>query len=419
MAATHQAAGALRRPALLQPRAAHEARRGRAHAAHRRRRPSRGGCEFAQQLGKTPVRAARQDAASSSTACSCPTCSTPSARSKRASAPSPDIDNGMKLGCGHPMGPLTLLDFVGLDTTYYIANIMFDEFREKRFAPPPLLKRMVQAGLLRPQDRPRLLRLHARAAAAGRGARVAHEPTRTCSSRRATRVAIVTINRPDKLNALNDAHDGPSSTRPSRPSRPTRDGARRDPDRRRARRRSSPAPTSPSWRSRRRSTAASGRCAGRRVLDRIERCGKPVIAAVNGFALGGGCELALACHVRIASENARFGTPEVKLGIMCGYGGTPAAAAAGRQGARARDAAHRRDGGRGGSAAHRPRRTAWCAREKLLAESGGAAAQDAGQRAGVAALHARRGERRARDGARRGAALRGRRSSASSARPKT
>jgi 3-hydroxybutyryl-CoA dehydrogenase len=58
-----------------------------------------------------------------------------------------DIDEGMKLGCGHPMGPLTLLDFVGLDTTYYIANIMFDEFREKRFAPPPLLKRMVQAGL--------------------------------------------------------------------------------------------------------------------------------------------------------------------------------------------------------------------------------------------------------------------------------
>jgi 3-hydroxybutyryl-CoA dehydrogenase len=58
-----------------------------------------------------------------------------------------DIDEGMRLGCGHPMGPLTLLDFVGLDTTLSIANIMFDEFREKRFAPPPLLKRMVQAGL--------------------------------------------------------------------------------------------------------------------------------------------------------------------------------------------------------------------------------------------------------------------------------
>ncbi len=57
-----------------------------------------------------------------------------------------DIDNSMKLGCGHPMGPLTLLDFVGLDTTYYIANVMFDEFREKRFAAPPLLKRMVMAG---------------------------------------------------------------------------------------------------------------------------------------------------------------------------------------------------------------------------------------------------------------------------------
>jgi len=57
-----------------------------------------------------------------------------------------DIDNGMKLGCGHPMGPFTLLDFVGLDTTYYIANIMFEEFREPRFAPPPLLKRMVLAG---------------------------------------------------------------------------------------------------------------------------------------------------------------------------------------------------------------------------------------------------------------------------------
>jgi 3-hydroxybutyryl-CoA dehydrogenase len=58
-----------------------------------------------------------------------------------------DIDEGMRLGCGYPMGPLTLLDFVGLDTTYSIANIMFDEFRERRFAPPPLLKRMVQAGL--------------------------------------------------------------------------------------------------------------------------------------------------------------------------------------------------------------------------------------------------------------------------------
>ncbi|HEX2641589.1 MAG TPA: 3-hydroxybutyryl-CoA dehydrogenase [Thermoanaerobaculia bacterium] len=59
-----------------------------------------------------------------------------------------DIDKGMQLGCGYPMGPFTLLDFVGLDTTYYIANIMFEEYREKRYAPPPLLKQMVLAGRL-------------------------------------------------------------------------------------------------------------------------------------------------------------------------------------------------------------------------------------------------------------------------------
>lgn len=58
-----------------------------------------------------------------------------------------DIDNGMKLGCNHPMGPLTLLDFVGIETTYYIAEILFNEYREKRFAPPPLMKRMVLAGM--------------------------------------------------------------------------------------------------------------------------------------------------------------------------------------------------------------------------------------------------------------------------------
>jgi 3-hydroxybutyryl-CoA dehydrogenase len=59
-----------------------------------------------------------------------------------------DIDRGMQLGCGHPMGPLTLLDFVGLDTTVRIAEIMFDEYREPRYAPPPLLRRMVAAGRL-------------------------------------------------------------------------------------------------------------------------------------------------------------------------------------------------------------------------------------------------------------------------------
>jgi enoyl-CoA hydratase len=61
---------------------------------------------------------------------------------------------------------------------------------------------------------------------------------------------------------------------------------------------------------------------GQAVLRRLETSGKPVVAAVNGFALGGGCELAMACHLRIASQTAKFGQPEVKLGIAPGYGGT-------------------------------------------------------------------------------------------------
>ncbi len=71
----------------------------------------------------------------------------------------PDIDNAMKLGCGYPMGPFTLLDFVGLDTTYYITQVMFDEFRERRFASPPLLEAAGDGRMVRPEERQRVLRL--------------------------------------------------------------------------------------------------------------------------------------------------------------------------------------------------------------------------------------------------------------------
>jgi len=133
------------------------------------------------------------------------------------------------------------------------------------------------------------------------------------------RIATVTVNRPDKLNALNDATieelgraiaalsgdaavGGIIVTGAGRAFVAGADivelSLKSPEDARRLARR------------------------GQEVFARFERCPKPVIAAVNGFALGGGCELALACHVRLASEHAKFGQPEVKLGVIPGYGGT-------------------------------------------------------------------------------------------------
>ena len=103
-------------------------------------------CAFAETLGKTPIRAADRPGFIVNRLLVPYLLDAVRALEEGAGSVA-DIDLGMRLGCGHPMGPLTLLDFVGLDTTCYIADIMFDEFKERRFAPPPLLKRMVQAGM--------------------------------------------------------------------------------------------------------------------------------------------------------------------------------------------------------------------------------------------------------------------------------
>ena len=133
-------------------------------------------------------------------------------------------------------------------------------------------------------------------------------------------IAVVTINRPDKLNALNDrtvdeldaAFTALGADAQVRGVILTGSGEKAFVAGADIAELSTQSPVDGKERSIR----------GQKVLDRIEDLGKPVIAAINGFALGGGCELAMACHIRIASENARLGTPEVKLGIMCGYAGS-------------------------------------------------------------------------------------------------
>jgi len=133
-------------------------------------------------------------------------------------------------------------------------------------------------------------------------------------------IAFVTINRPDKLNALNDQVMLELSTVAERiATEPEIKGAiltGSGP-------KSFVAGADIGDLSRQGPFDGKARAQrGQAVLRRLETCGKPVIAAINGFALGGGCELAMACHIRIAGENAKFGQPEVKLGIAPGYGGT-------------------------------------------------------------------------------------------------
>lgn len=102
--------------------------------------------EFAQRLGKEPI-AAKDNSGFVVNLLLVPYLVDAINALEHGVASVEDIDKGMMLGTGYPMGPFTLLDFVGLDTTYKIAEIMFDEYREKRYAPPPLLKRMVLAGM--------------------------------------------------------------------------------------------------------------------------------------------------------------------------------------------------------------------------------------------------------------------------------
>src|SRR5919106_2698280 len=133
-------------------------------------------------------------------------------------------------------------------------------------------------------------------------------------------VARVTVNRPDKLNALNAivmAELGDAVTRIET------DAAVRGVILTGAGNKAFVAGADIAELSEQGPTGGQTRAlVGQQVFRRLERCGKPVLAAVNGFALGGGCELAMACHLRIASESAKFGQPEVKLGIGPGYGGT-------------------------------------------------------------------------------------------------
>jgi enoyl-CoA hydratase len=133
-------------------------------------------------------------------------------------------------------------------------------------------------------------------------------------------VAFITINRPDKLNALNDAVIADLGEAIKAVEG---DGAVRGVILTGAGAKAFVAGADIGDLSRQGPFDGKARAMdGQAVFRRIERLGKPVIAAVNGFALGGGCELAMACHLRLASENAKFGQPEVKLGIGPGYGGT-------------------------------------------------------------------------------------------------
>ena len=143
----HRPAGQGHRHALLQPGAGHEAGRGRAHRRHRAvgRRGRRGARRAARQGRRHHRRPGR---ASSPTRCCSATSTTPSSMYENRYASREDIDAAMRLGCGLPMGPLALMDLIGLDTAYEILDTMYKQSRDRLHAPSPILKQMITAGLL-------------------------------------------------------------------------------------------------------------------------------------------------------------------------------------------------------------------------------------------------------------------------------
>ena len=176
-------------------------------------------------------------------------------------------------------------------------------------------------------------------------------PYETITLAVADRIATVTVNRPDKLNALNDRVDRRAGRRDRRGRIPDVAGVILT-----GAGRAFVAGADISELEHQGAVSCKALAQrGQEVFRRFETSPKPTIAAVNGFALGGGCELAMACHIRIASDAAKFGQPEVKLGMVPGLRRHAAPAAARRQGTRAAAAAHRRDDRRAGGAAHRPR----------------------------------------------------------------
>jgi 3-hydroxybutyryl-CoA dehydrogenase len=244
-----------------------------------------------------------------------------------------DIDNAMKLGCGYPMGPFTLGDFVGLDTTYYIAEIMFNEFREKRFAAPPLLKRMVLAGLygrksgrgfydytkgFKESDTNDTCLVSALARSLIVRIRKMTEANLIVYERDGGRASIF-LNRPEKRNALSHQMIDELSAL----LRQLADDANL-----RVVILSGTGTAFCSGTDIAELTSATSEQAvaiskrGQNLCDQVENFPVPVVAAINGVAAGGGCELALASHIRFASSAASFSLPEVRLGIIPGYGGT-------------------------------------------------------------------------------------------------